>query len=430
MANFGVGLRTTAAAAVRVASAAAILCIGACAAADGVEGPPANMERLSADPIQRAKLQTNYIEGLRLSADLPQQPTVRPVPAEEWRLIQRAGIDQIDEACNGYLYTLYRFHAQQKAARQGLLAATATTGVILGLAGATTMAIGITAAALGLSASLFDASTNSVLFSVEASAVRNVVQESRSRYLVTVEKNPPTNRPDTMISLRGYLSLCTPAVIEANINNAANGSRNSVVTPDEKAGIAAAAMAAPALAPPTVTLIPSPITPIVRPPPPPQAQNIAPEETGFRPADVENIQVALCVAKDGDPGRRGSNSATRRAIREFLSGLGGGDPATKSDSLTLDDLRDVVRRSRVNGVLQTCAERSMQTAFEVGMFGKNPDALKGDIKALQERINAKLPPDKQVPLDGEMANLRKAVGALRNDGKTSIDHAFMVGLFK
>ena len=75
------------------------------------------------------------------------------------------------------MYALYRFNAQQKAARQGLLAATATTGVIMGLAGAGTMAIGIAAAALGLSAALFEASTNSVLFSVEASAVRNVVQE-------------------------------------------------------------------------------------------------------------------------------------------------------------------------------------------------------------------------------------------------------------
>lgn len=417
----------------RTASAAAILSACACSAADGVEGPPANMEKLSADPIARANLQTRYIEGLRISADLPQHPTMQPVPAEEWRLIQRAGIDQIDETCNNYLYTLYRFNAQQKAARQGLLAATATTGVIMGLAGATTMAIGITAAALGLSASLFDASTNSVLFAVEASAVRNVVQESRSRYVAAMAARPPTTRPDMMIALRGYLSLCTPSVIEANINNSANGSRNSVTTPNETAGIAAAAMAAPAmaLARPSISVLPDPIVPLPRVPPP--IRN-ADGEIPPLPAEVLAIQQTLCVPP-GSVGAPGSNSPTRVAVRQFLAARTGGDPDTKSDRLGPGSvgslLRQAVSDASSGNAVVPCAVRAYETAFEVGLFGQVRAAdMPEFIRFVETKVNAKLADSQQrIAPDGDMKTLRILVGKLRqqfdpNDRATSIDHAF------
>ena len=65
-----------------------------------------------------------------------------------------------------------------------------------------------------------------------------------------------------MISLRGYLSLCTPAAIEANINNSANGSRNSVTQQNnEDLGVRAAAMAAPAMSLGRITVIKDPTIP-------------------------------------------------------------------------------------------------------------------------------------------------------------------------
>jgi hypothetical protein len=371
------------------------------------------MENLSADPIARANLQSRYIQGLRLSADLPQYPT-QPVSAEDWRLIQRAGVDQIDEACNNYLYTLYRFNAQQKAARQGLLAATATTGVIMGLAGAGTMAIGITAAALGLSAALFEASTNSVLFSVEASAVRNVVQESRSRFAAVMEANPPKTRPDTMIALRGYLSLCTPAVIEANINNSANGSRNSVVTPDEKAGIAAAAMAAPALAPPRVAMLDSATAPIPQLPTPPRATGVRPAEV-IGSQDVRDVQVTLCVT----PATGEVGPLTRTAVGNYLSAINNGaDPATLNNNIAVGPnasrLREAVEKTRAGGALKTCAERGYLNAFEVGLIERAND-IPGRITLLQEDINAKLEPGDRITPNGKLETLRILVGKLRKD---------------
>jgi hypothetical protein len=49
----------------------------------------------------------------------------------------------------------------------------------------------------------------------------------RAKYLTRLTAEDVASRPQTMIALQGYLTQCSPAAIEANINNAANGSRNA-----------------------------------------------------------------------------------------------------------------------------------------------------------------------------------------------------------
>ncbi|WP_428659195.1 hypothetical protein [Reyranella sp.] len=406
--------------------AIASLAICSCAGVDGVEGPPPNIERLSGDPIARANFQTNYIRALRINSDLPPDSVTSPAPAAEWKLISRAGIDQIDEVCNNYLASLYRFNANQKAARQGLAAATATTAVIMGFAGATGMAIGITAAALGLSMSLFDAGTNSVLFTVEASAVRNVVQESRARYIVAMSSNPPTTRPDTMIALRGYLSLCTPATIEANINNAANGSRNSVTTPIEKDGVAAAALAAPAMT--TIARAQSVTRSSVTDAPPPIPVPARPAgataaEASVTRADLTKVQAALGVKADGDFG-----TDTRNAIVEFGRGM----KKRLSTSGPADENANELVGS-VRALLYSIAAVPMPpmfgSAYERAYLGEpstyvRPDPIR--LNSLLERIPApsgKAYPDTDHNSDADMAKKLSLMRESLGGPLTSTKHA-------
>ncbi len=65
---------------------------------------------------------------------------------------------------------LFRFNRVQRAGRQDLEAAAAATAAVMGISGVGAKAIAITAAAFGLATSLFDASVNSVLFTIEPSA--------------------------------------------------------------------------------------------------------------------------------------------------------------------------------------------------------------------------------------------------------------------
>lgn len=303
---------------------ATTIALGGCAAVEGVQGPPTAMEQFKRDPIAAANIQTRYIEGLRIRADLPQVPPVLPAPASDWAQILQAGIDQIDEECNNYLDQLYKFNAQQRAARQGLTAATATTGVILGLTGAAATTFGITAAALGLAASLFDAGTNSVLFSIEPSAVRNVVKTGQQRYIKVLAADLPTNRPRTINALRGYLQWCTPSVIEANVNSAANGTIEVVTSPNEKDALKGAGKVAPSVnlsrEERAARVVDSRINPDPpKPPPLPPNDARLPGEPALLPTEIRQIEKALGRPETGIRGLE--SSPFRRDIREFEAAL-------------------------------------------------------------------------------------------------------------
>lgn len=211
-----------------------------------IRGIPATLEQLNISTT--ADAQDQMVNELIRTAGLNFQP---PTLSEDWYLVTKAGVYEIGRQCDQYLDALFRFNREQRAGHQDLAAAAAATGAIMGISGAGAKALAITAAAFGLATSLFDASVNSVLFTIEPSALRNVALQGRTKYLDDLrDRNVTINsRPDMLIALQGYLTQCSPAAIEANINNAASGAP-SVVTPsqDGSAARAAAALAAPGTA--------------------------------------------------------------------------------------------------------------------------------------------------------------------------------------
>ena len=219
-----------------------------------IRGVPPTLEQMNT--TARSSVRDSFVADMIHEAGLDDQP---PRPRDEnWSLVMVAGIYEVDRQCDQYLDALFRFNREQRATREGLAATAAATGAIMGLAGVGAKAIAITAAAFGLSASIFDAGVNSVLFTIEPSALRNVVLQGRQNYLDGLAKRKVTTRPDMMIAVQGYLTQCTPAAIEANINNAANGSPNAVTYPHKEVAEAAAVLAAPGLTllAPTISAIP------------------------------------------------------------------------------------------------------------------------------------------------------------------------------
>ena len=238
----------------------------------------------------------------------------------DWAVVTEAGIYEIGRQCDQYLDVLFHFNRGQRALRQGLTATGAATATILGLASVAAAPIAITAAAFGLSASLFDAGTNSVLFTIEPSALRNIVLKGRKAYLDDLYKRMGdiNTRPRMLIALQGYLAQCSPASIEANVNNAASGAE-SVASTTPGVAARAAGLAAPAatliqraadVTGGTVTDKPAPTDPSSKP-----TGGLRREENIFK-ADVARVQAALGVKDDGDFG-----PATRTAIKEFQRGL-------------------------------------------------------------------------------------------------------------
>jgi len=263
-----------------------------------------------------------------------------PPPGDySWGFVAEAGIYEIGRQCDQYLDVLFRFNRNQRAIRQGLTATGAATASILGVAGVVAMPIAITAVAFGLAASLYDAGVNSVLFTIEPSALRNVVLKGRQAYINKLDLAKVNSRPRLLIAMQGYLTQCSPATIEANVNNAASGAE-TVVTVKRGESADGALLGAPGVTlierttPPAMPTTMPPAAPTqvanavttatVKPPPdvPVEARprNAKAQEKNVSLEQLKNAQRALGVDDDGNFGPT-DDSTTRMALREFQRGM-------------------------------------------------------------------------------------------------------------
>ncbi len=280
-----------------------------------VRGVQPSVEQLNITSSTAA--QNLLVNDLIIKAGLTRTPGPRD---PDWSLVTEAGIYEIGRQCDQYLDLLFRFDRRTQAVRQGLTATGAATATILGLASVAAAPIAITAAAFGLSASLYDAGTSSVLFTVEPSALRNIVLRGRKGYLDGLDLAKIDSRPRMMIALQGYLSQCSPAAIEANVNNAASGA-DSVASTNPAVSARAAALASPA----TTLIQRSAATvalPVAAPPPlvdDDRPRNRKPSEVAISRRTLMAAQAALGIATDANFGPS-DTSETRQAIRQFQKG--------------------------------------------------------------------------------------------------------------
>jgi hypothetical protein len=321
-----------------------MFCLSACAGFGGGPEPGAVGARGLQPTLEQIGIgssiaaQDQMLSALMHTAGLPPAPPLLPRDPN-WSLVWKAGLYEIGRQCDQYLDALFRFNREQHAFHQDLAATAGATGAIMGLGGASATAIAITAAAFGLSNSLFEASVNSILFTIEPSALRNVAQQGLQNYLTRIDEAKILSRPDTLIALQGYLTQCSPAAIEANINNAASGAP-SVVSSNQNVAEKSAGLAAPGSA--VVTQKPTPLVPpaasktveqrakeavdqrvVIKPLVVSEDQRpptVQPGDTrGLTKTQIRQFQAALGVAADGDPGQ--ADSDTRKALQEFQIGL-------------------------------------------------------------------------------------------------------------
>ncbi len=204
-------------------------------------GVPPTLQQSSL--LADAQTQNQVVQTLIEKAGF--RPGTYPEPgSSDWKYVTQAGLAEVDLLCDRYLAALFAFNREQRAGRQILTAAGAGTAAIMGLTGSPGISIALVAAAFGLAANVFDAGVNSVLFTISPTAVRAVAAKGRVVYLSGVSVEKVNSRPMMMSVVQGYLSQCTPAAIEANIDNAATGAP-SVASSDAKIALQAARLGAP-----------------------------------------------------------------------------------------------------------------------------------------------------------------------------------------
>lgn len=142
-----------------------------------------------------------------------------------------AGSDYINEQCDQYLEALESYSKYYNRAK-GMTNNTATlTEVVLAASSASTMAIGITAASFGFVYDSLELFESSVLFELEPSSIRRLVERQISVYEDMILDAQPVNQAELIKDLRGHIKICLPSSIKAAVNDSVKA---AVIAPNEE----------------------------------------------------------------------------------------------------------------------------------------------------------------------------------------------------
>ena len=197
----------------------------------------------------------------------------------------------------------------------------ATAG-ILGIVGAASSAIAITAVAFGLATATIDNVTGGLLYELKPSAVRDLVERTRFAYEENLKPDNWQDRPSSFRTIRGYVALCLPAVIEANATSAIRAARPQAnrTGGELRGGVPRIGMEAPQATPGAAPALGTrdPVTPTPQAPPAELAGNrVGAGELNVTRAMAIRIQAGLCLPPDKLTGDLTTD--TRTALEQFRS---------------------------------------------------------------------------------------------------------------
>lgn len=181
-----------------------------------VEGPGQTFDK--ADIEAYTTNQNAVVEEIAKLAGMPGPPTTGDGPG--WRRFVTAGIQYSDQRCEAYMSALFWFHrAKERSQEQINLVRTALVGV-LGLLEATTKAITITDTVFGLSDSTLKNVGNGLLYDMDPSAVRALVEKLQAEYRQGLPAGGYNDRGAAFWAIHDYAQICLPPSIETQVAQA------------------------------------------------------------------------------------------------------------------------------------------------------------------------------------------------------------------
>lgn len=162
----------------------------------------------------------SLITQATIMAKLEEATTV-PGQAPNYYQVTLAGMNFIDEQCDAYLRELYLLDHARDRLKGALTATGSATHIIMGLASASSVSMGVVAAAFNLSSQLLDNQANSYLYGVSSTVVFSVVGKTQAKYRESLKalSAQAHSRPEAYAQIRGYLQLCMPPTIEAQVSS-------------------------------------------------------------------------------------------------------------------------------------------------------------------------------------------------------------------
>lgn len=289
----------------------------------------------------------------------------------DWYEVTRAGFGYVDEQCSAYLSALFDLRRDRDLFRKQMSSITSAATPILEYSGVADKAIKLTAAALGLSSQLFDNANAALLFAMEPADVNSLVNNQMAAYRsgVANQRSNYKSSNAAMEAIRGYLNLCLPVTIEAQVKAAVQGvvfspKATKTGTPD-LVRVQTSSGSVTGLTPTREDLQSKPIgRPSI------SEQDLSPglvadKDERVSLAQMKEIQARLCVAEDGKIGKTGSN--TRNALRILQK--------EKTNTPEADrGYLDISARIAINE-LKPCVSGDYKTAFENIVLNKTVDLI-------------------------------------------------------
>ncbi len=297
--------------------AAAALMVSACGLQKSdvdllVQGPSQQF-----DPAALGKYATDQNAVLKAISQNAGFGASEPNGPDQWKAFVVAGFEYADSQCEDYMEALRRLEIARKRSTQQLGLFGGATAGILGIAGAAGAAIAITAVAFGLATATIDNVANSLLYELKPAEVRDLVRRTRIAYEQELKADNWADRPSSFRTIRGYVALCLPTVIEANVTAAIRVARPQGTTTTSGLRSAPPMIDMAPAAPSTITIV-RPSDP-VRPTPAAAAVDLAGgrlgDEVVLTRKDAVDIQKALCLPADKLTGNM--DDETRNAIRSY-----------------------------------------------------------------------------------------------------------------
>lgn len=197
-----------------------------------LRGPKTSLSDYQDIALKSATSETEVLrafsEHAGLKKNLPEKTS------DDWQLVVRAGMNAINEQCEKYMDSIFWADRDLRTAGDEINLAGATTATLLGVFAAPGAVIAATAAAFGFGTQGITNYSRGLFYDkVQPSGIRKIVERSQATYQQGVEERMKVyrSRPAAVAAIQGYLSLCLPASIETQINEAVAASAFELVKP-------------------------------------------------------------------------------------------------------------------------------------------------------------------------------------------------------
>jgi hypothetical protein len=247
-----------------------------------------------------------------------------PYGAIDWYRVVEAGFGIVDDECRVYFSELFAFDRDLRATRSTLNVFQQTANAILAATGASTLNMAVVAQAFSLGTSMTDVVAGTYLYRLPPAPTKVFVAEMMGAYEAESGRTRAavTSSESAYRRIQGYLDLCLPVTIEANLVNYVG---DAVASADLRKGGANPRINVSSS---NSGLILSDLIAGTQGPLPPAGTNrgtgigLNEYERSVPPEFWISIQNALCIGKDGRPG-----DETHKAIAAFFEGKRLADPA-------------------------------------------------------------------------------------------------------